>query len=164
MDDILKDNPQAGAIGINWHCFGSNGQEKADYSRGVLERFTRRAPTEWGYGTQDGQLYGNWHIKTVSNPRKVYIEHVHGVMLFDNCYSVNSDGKPIYSLFNNIPPLADKIIVNHYYVKSLEETAKRRSGTAARHNAYEKVCNEVFDDGILKYRDARKEELNLAGG
>ena len=164
LDDILKDNPQAGAVGINWHCFGSNFQEKADYSRGVMERFTRRAPTEWGYGTQDGQLYGNWHIKTVSNPRKVYIEHVHGVMLFDGCYSINSDGKPIQSLFNNVPPLADKIIVNHYYVKSLEEAAKRRSGDAARHDAYEKVCNEVFDDGILKYRDARKQELNLTGG
>ena len=162
LDEILEGNPKAGAVGINWHCFGSNGQEKADYSRGVLERFTRRAPTEWGYGTSDGQLYGNWHIKTISNPRKVYIEQTHGVMLFDDCYSINQNGEPIQSLYNNVPPLADKIVVNHYYCKSLEEAEKRRAGKKSRFAAYDK--NEVFDDGILKYRDSRKEKLNLVGG
>ena len=28
-------------VGFNWKLFGSNGHEKADYSKGVIERFTK---------------------------------------------------------------------------------------------------------------------------
>ena len=144
LDEILSVDEVRQAIGINWHCFGTNFQEKADYSRGVLERFTRRAPTEWGWATpEDGQLYGNWHIKTISNPRRVNIEHVHGAVMFEGNYSVNEHGKPLQSLFNNIPPTADKIIINHYSLKSIEEAKQRRGERFERaYPVYDK--NEVL--------------------
>ena len=47
LDEILKNFPDASGLAINWQLFGSNGQETADFSRGVLERFTRRAPVDW---------------------------------------------------------------------------------------------------------------------
>ena len=37
VDEILARDKNAAALGINWQCFGSNGEETADYSRGVLE-------------------------------------------------------------------------------------------------------------------------------
>ena len=161
LDEILSEDPKAEGLGINWHCFGSNFQEKADLSRGVLERFTRRAPTEWGYiDNETEQLYGNWHIKTIANPRKVRVEHIHGAIFFEDCHAVNEKGKPLETIFTNIPPSAEKIIVNHYYCKSLEEVKKRRSATGDNYLIYDK--NEIFDDGILKYRDMRKNFLNLS--
>ena len=59
VDEILSGKPNAASLAINWQIFGSNGHEAADLSRGVLERFTRRAPV------------ANRHVKTVSNPRKI---------------------------------------------------------------------------------------------
>ncbi len=59
VDEILSGKPNAASLAINWQIFDSNGHEAADLSRGVLERFTRRAPV------------ANRHVKTVSNPRKI---------------------------------------------------------------------------------------------
>ena len=42
-DEILSRDEQAQALAVNWQIFGSNGHETADFSRGVLERFTCRA-------------------------------------------------------------------------------------------------------------------------
>lgn len=46
-DEILSDKTKAGGLAVNIFAYGSNFQETADYSRGVLERFTRRAETDW---------------------------------------------------------------------------------------------------------------------
>ena len=43
VDEIFADKPNAGGLCINWMMYGSNNLETADYSKGVLERFTRRA-------------------------------------------------------------------------------------------------------------------------
>ena len=48
VDEILSNAPNAAGLSIHWQIYGSNGQEKADYSRGVLERFTRRAEKNFG--------------------------------------------------------------------------------------------------------------------
>ena len=47
LDGILEQFPQASGVAVNWQLYGSNGARTADYSRGVLERFTRRAPVDW---------------------------------------------------------------------------------------------------------------------
>ena len=39
--EILSRDQNAAGLAMHWQCFGSGGQEKADHSRGVLERFTR---------------------------------------------------------------------------------------------------------------------------
>ena len=35
VEEIFSRYPNAAALGVNWQCFGSNGQETADYTRGV---------------------------------------------------------------------------------------------------------------------------------
>ena len=68
VDEILSCDKNAAALGINEQHFGSNRQETADYSRGVLERFTRRAPVDWLYKNEENFYYGNVCIKSVMNP------------------------------------------------------------------------------------------------
>ena len=159
VDEILSQDAKAAALGINWQCFGSNGQEKADYSRGVLERFTRRAPNDW---TPDGK--GNAHIKTIADPRKIdFIMNPHFPICFDGNHSVNENGGIVKGPFNN-PVTIKKISINHYHTKSREEyRIKNRRGRSdiLDENVYgdEKFKshdrNEEFDDGILKYRATR---------
>ena len=109
VDEILNDKKNAGGLGINWRMFGSNNLETADYSRGVLERFTRC------------QENFNKHVKTIANPRKIKcFINPHFAVYFENFFSVNEKGQPFQGPFNE-PPTGDKICINHYYTKSKEE-------------------------------------------
>ena len=159
VDEILARYPKAAGLTINWHCFGSNGQDKADYSKNVLERFTRRAPNDWA---PDG--LGNAHVKTVANPRAInFIFNPHCANFFIDRHAMDENAKLIPSAFN-IPVTAEKIVINHYHTKSREEFAvKMKRGRADyavnTYNDEEFVLhdrNEEFDDGILKYREARE--------
>ncbi len=166
VDEILSRNERAAGVAINWQCFGSSGQEAADYSRGVLERFMRRAPSDWAPDD-----LGNAHVKTISNPRKIKLIHnAHCARYFINRCSVNENGKQIpgerLHAFNN-PVTVEKIAINHYYTKSREEFVKkiRRGRCDNPTNNYKMAFfdeynhNEIFDDGILKYRAARAENF-----
>ena len=156
VDEILSHNASAAGLAVNWQCFGSNGQETADTSRGVLERFTRRAPKDWG-----SSEIGNAHVKTIANPRMIhYLNIPHFAYYFDGVFAVNENGGKVKEAFN-YPVTAEKIVLNHYRVKSREEYAKKVSRGAADHNTYDMKNfehddrNEEFDDGILKYRAER---------
>lgn len=144
------------------HCFGSNGQDKADYSRGVLERFTRRAPNDWA-----PEGYGNAHVKIIANPRMInYMSIPHFAFYFEGVQAVNENGNVVPSAFNN-PVTADKIVINHYSIKSREEYGIKVSRGAADHNAYDMKNfdtsdhNEEFDDGILRYRAERAQSFKM---
>ena len=76
--------------------------------------------------------------------------------------SINEDNVRVQGATNR-PVAAKKIVVNHYQIKSLEEYTVKLQRGAADGNSYEYAdskfklydYNEEFDDGILKYRDAR---------
>ena len=167
VDKILLQNTSAAGLAINWQVFGSNGQETADYSRGVMERFTRRAPVDWsGLTEKDGNLYR----KTISNPRLIFHAiNPHFAYYFDEKLPVNSDAEAINFSYESKPIHADKIVINHYYIKSKEEYEKRKMPkgsscmdyTYVMKNFYDNDRNEVFDDGILKYRAARAENFSI---
>ena len=149
-------------MAINWQCFGSNGQEAADYSRGVLERFTRRATNDWA---PDG--YGNAHVKTIANPRRIsYFSIPHFAFYFEGVQAVNENGGVVPSAFNN-PVTADKIVINHYSMKSREEYARKVSRGAADHGIMNikffdtNDVNDEFDDGILHYQAERSQNFKL---
>ena len=168
VDEILKDNSKAGGLAVNIFYFGSNNLEKADYSKGVLERFTRRAPVDWIPLISDRNLPGGTaHVSTITNPRKVdYFGNPHYAYYFENFNAVNSNGEKV-PLFYNDPPLVDKIVMNHYSVKSKEEFfSKVTRGTADnKGNIYNLKLfeksdhNEIFDDTILKYRDTHQQKI-----
>lgn len=165
VDEVLLGNPNAAGLAINWQVFGSNGQDKADYSCGVLERFTRRAPSNW---IRLKSPCGNNLIKTIVNPRLVnFIPEPHFGVYFDDYYSVDENGVRVNGSFNN-SVAADKIVINHYYVKSREEYEKKvnrgRADVLVKRNLEDFHIhdrNEVFDDGILRYRSNRAESFSL---
>ena len=70
--------------------------------------------------------------------------------------------------FLNDPVTVDKIAVNHYFTKSLEEQAiklkRGRSDITAKRSLDEFKAhdrNDEFDDGILKYRAARAKNFSF---
>ena len=167
VEEILSRYTNAAGLGINWQCFGSNGQEKADYSRGVLERFTRRAPSDWESNLGKG---GNVCKKVIDNPRLIrYRINPHFSFYFDENYVVNSNGKPVRLWYGSDPILADKIVLNHYYTKSREEFEKKKMPKGSSCMNYDYVMenfhtfdrNEIFDDGILSYRAAREKNFSF---
>ena len=166
-DEIFSKDERVAGLAINWQVFGSNNLEKADYSRGVLERFTSRAPSDWNGFSGDG---GNIYRKVISNPRMIYHAlNPHYAYYFDEKFAVNTDAKKVPPMYRNYPIRADKIVVNHYYAKSMEEFLKKKmpKGSSCMNAEYvmedflEFDRNEIFDDGILKYRAARAENFSL---
>lgn len=178
IDAVMKNFPDAAGLAVNWQIFGSNGQDKADYSRGVLERFTKRAPVDWVVPIPHRDIPGgNAQIKTVANPRRIsFFGSSHCPIYFEGCYSVNEAGGQVESYCNE-PVTAEKIALNHYNVKSREEhgtkVARGRADKGGVRSAdtganciddswfdmYDR--NEVFDDGILRYCAARAENFSL---
>lgn len=161
VDEVLSPNPNAAGLAIHWQNFGSNGQEKADYSRGVLERFTRRAPKD--YTPDKGET--NALIKTIANPRKInFLSSPHFPYYFADVYSINEIAIPVSGGYGK-PVTAEKIVVNHYLCKSIEEYMQKTSRGPADGNmqvysmrkAYLEFNdrNDEFDDGILRYRAER---------
>ncbi|MCR5833845.1 MAG: glycosyltransferase family 92 protein [Selenomonadaceae bacterium] len=155
VDDIFNSAPNIGELAVSWHIYGSNGQEKADYSRGVLERFTRRAD----------DTRPNYLVKLITNPRTIrYIDSAHSLHYFEGITTVNVHKKRewTYKVGQINPIIGDTLVINHYYTKSREEYAlKRKRGDVIDVNRYDSIQfqnydrNEVFDDSILKYRDGR---------
>ena len=160
-DEILSRDPTAASLGIHWQIFGSNGEEKTNYSRGVLDRFTRRAPSE-------NEL--NKFVKLIADPRKIeYMPTMHFAHFFKPFRSV--DEKLNFIPENVVLPIeTKKMVVNHYHPKSKEEyirTKMQRGWACSTDNPYSEEQfkihdrNEIFDDGILKYRVARAENFSL---
>ncbi|MBQ3450921.1 MAG: glycosyltransferase family 92 protein [Selenomonadaceae bacterium] len=168
IDEILSNNPDAVGLVANWQIFGSNGHDKAEYSRGVLERFTRRASSDRLFWDGAGNKSGTAYVKTIANPRLIrYVCGPHYATYFYEKISVNSNGKTVSGIYN-FPVLYDKIVINHYCIKSREEyLTKKNKGRADRNGSLDMEyffvndCNETFDDGILKYRAARAEKFSF---
>ena len=174
VDEILSNNPSAVALSIHWNMFGSNYQDNADYSRGVIERFTRRYRNDHApIDEKNGLPGGNGFVKTISNPRYVsYVNDAHNMRYFEGRYSVDEAGN-FFPISVGLPVVTDKIVVNHYVVKSREEYAIKSNRGAAHllgtiHHAknfkHDEQANEIVDDSIIKYRDYKLSENNLDSG
>lgn len=168
LDEIFGYNRSIAGLAINWQYYGSNGQEKADYSRGVLERFTRRAPKNWTHIEKtysDKIPAGNAICKLILNPRKIKgMLGPHNAIFYPKCLMVNEIGF-VLRTGNNFPVTVNKIAVNHYRSKTPEEylfKINRGNTDTGNKNFYnwdnwnDWDRNEEYDDRILKYRDARK--------
>lgn len=155
IDETLSDTDKIAGLSVHWQHFGSSGQDKADYSRGVLERFTQRAPKNW---------HGNIVVKTICNPRLVsFFNNAHYANFFRGYRSASESGNVGLGARRN-PIQFDKIVINHYHCKSREEYSQRKTRGSVLKFHSDKYCdatfdkydqNQEFDDGILKYRDAR---------
>ncbi len=157
VDEILSQDSLRVALVANRQVFGSNRQWKADYSKDVLERFTRRAPINWFEPPKDDKLpVGNIHVRTIANPRFIrYIVNPHFAYYLDEKFAVNSNGERVL-FWDNEPILADKIVVNQYFTKSREEFLLRSKDMTL---FYKNDRNDEQDDDILTYRELRTEEF-----
>ena len=121
VDEILSRDSNAAGVAISEHSFGSGGQESADHSRGVLERFTRRAPDKWEDilpREKNSLRVGNMYVKIVANPRLLkFMFGPHVAIYFGGKYSVNERGEKIEG-YTNESMCSDKIVVNHYCPKT----------------------------------------------
>ena len=160
LNEILSINGNAEGIVINWQIFGSSNQEKADFSKGVLERFVYKAKSDFE---------ANRQIKSIVNPRCVeLIINPHFVRYYEGKFSINENGTPILSFLND-PCSVNKICINHYFTKSKEEYLNKM-GRGKADNVFDEYDmqlfeshdqNDVFDDSILSYRKTllNKEEI-----
>ena len=160
LHEILDNNPIAAALTPNWYIFGSGGQEKADFTRGVTERFTYR------------QSKIDQHIKTIANPRFInFMPNCHHGAYFDGKFAVDECGRIVQGCFNPNGTAA-RIGINHYFFKSKEEfLAKIKRGTGD-HTAtrpiqwIENDMNDktvVFDDEIIKYKEVCRTNKHRGG-
>ena len=128
LHDLLDKNPHFSSLVISWNNFGSSGLEKAELDKPVLERFLHREPDD-----------ANSYFKSIVNPRCVYtIGHIHFAEYFSGQYAINEKGD--IAFHQHSPHLLSRIVINHYFTKSREE-----------------YLNEIFDDGIVRYRDKLRE-------
>ena len=120
VDEILSRNEQTAALVANWQVFGSSNLETADLEKGVLERFTWRAPRNWfELPTEKNSGAGNIHVKTIANPRFIRsIVNPHFAFYFDGKFAVNSAGVQVP--YWGCEPITDKIVINNYFTKSKE--------------------------------------------
>ena len=153
-DEILSRDERAAALVVNQQTFGSDGQETSDDSKGVLDRFTRRAPRDWFIAPGEGvKPAGNIFVKTIANPRYIrYIVNPHFAYFFDGKFAVNSAGGRV-AHWGNDPVLSDKIVVNRY-VKSREEFIGK-FGDEKFFDTLDR--NDEVDDDIQLYRELRTE-------
>ena len=167
LDEVFSYNQSIAGLAINWQYYGSNGLTKADFSKGVLERFTRRAPKNftWMDKSYSNRFpEGNAICKLAVNPRKIKgTLGPHNAIYYEQCYMVNEMGR-VLNIGNNFPVTVNKIAINHYRAKTLEEyEMKIRRGNTDMgdknfytHDKWQNWDrNEEFDDSILKYRDER---------
>ena len=85
----------------------------------------------------------------------------HRPIYFEGAYCINENGDVVTGPYNTAVSV-EKIVIHHYFTKSLEEYLKKRErGFADKPGKYQDDKfnkfnrNEEFDDSILKYRDAR---------
>ena len=155
VDEVFSQDERLAGLVVNWQVFGSSNLETANFEKGVLERFTRRAPRNWfELPTDKTSGFGNVYVKTIANPRFIRsIVNPHFAFFFDGKFAINSAGGHVP--YWGCEPVTDKIVINNYFTKSKEEFQSKSSDTTLfdKNNR-----NDEFDDDILSYQGRRVEK------
>lgn len=147
----------AAGVGVNWCIYGSSHLEKTPQGL-ISENFIYR-------GTEKD--WGNFHIKTVCNPRLVkdYISP-HYPLYKVGGYSINdSDGKRLWGWFCHDVKW-QSLRINHYYSKSKEQFIQKISrGLGDREGEYDMTrfndfdLNSVRDEAMMMYVEKLKSNI-----
>ena len=109
LNEVLASDDNAEGLGVHWNTYGSSGHEKADLTKGVLERFTHRGFDDY---------YAHQSTKSIANPRCIDVfKNPHMPIYFYDKYSVNEDGKIMVNQVDQ-SKVANKIVLNHYQDES----------------------------------------------
>ncbi len=161
LPEILRDyEPHPGVL-ANWTVFGSSGHRTPPPGL-VTESYLWRVKT----------LEERQESKSIVDPARV--QHCGGAHFF-----FYKEGTAVDELHRPVPygrtrePVSERLRVNHYYTKSIEEGKKRllkRAATTgnlrtAAHNRLELVdenMNDVLDETITAYLPELRSRLGLA--
>jgi hypothetical protein len=160
ISGFLRDFKDVPGIEINQVLYGSSGHRtKTDGL--VLERFKDRAPFD---------LIENRGVKSIVNPRHVFfMATAHVAEYFDGERSVDTNKNRNLKASLDRPALHDKLRINHYACKSLEEFTSRinlgRASSPGKLLVSEfnnRDRNEIKNDAIMdKYILRVKNNLTL---
>jgi len=145
---FLKEYEEFGGLIMNWMCFGANEHKNAPKS--VIQGFTQCKP-----GLSD-----NKHVKTIVNTRYVKVNVKRG-----NPHEFKSS-KPIVNAnkkrcrgAHNVPPLWDKIQLNHYVTRSKKEYQGKRNRGGGNSTAFrKKQLNEAF---FKRYQGGNTQDYSI---
>ena len=148
VDDFMKSHENAGGLAVHWLIFGSNGH-KTKPKGGVLENYTMASEKDFE---------PNRHIKTICDPLKVrYYANCHFPMYFRGFYNLDENGGTVQAgMSKNV--IFDKIRINHYFTKSLEEYILKKNrgkadvdGLRSMDEFYAHDQNVIRDTEILSH-------------
>jgi hypothetical protein len=145
---FLEEFRKFGGLGINWLVFGSSGHIKRT-NQSQLESFLFRSETSFPI---------NRHVKVLVQTK--YVKRsigAHSFSFIDSYSCVNENGVPVTGSYSDVS--VDKIQINHYYCRSLEEyqrkiergladTSRRKRKIEDFHN-HDLHANRVEDREIL---------------
>ena len=160
VEEIMKENPKACGLAVNWAMFGSAGFKECPKSGGVLSNYVYRA----GPGER-----GTDCVKTIVRPETVYrYNHPHFPEYMLGGFSVDENGRRAEGS-RNPGPEPVRIRVNHYFTKSEEEwTERRKIGKADKKDEkdirtidefYRHDNNDIFDDSMSAFAAAIEERI-----
>ncbi len=148
IKDFLKDYEDYCGVVVNWLSFDSNGVEKRNKNKSVIDTFTR---VYENYNTPINRT-----IKSIVKPSKVkLVRSVHACIYKRNEIAVDENFNPIKSnlYFRTNKVSMNKIRINHYHCKSKEEyLIKINKGFADRTKprTYEE-CSLNFEETTHDY-------------
>lgn len=142
IDEILSDKENVGGIEFNRYTYTAGRNVSAD-AKGVLEKMTRR-------GRKATEI-----TNTAVNPRRVdFLYNTRYANYFDGIFRINDYSTKVIG--NSDFKVSEQIIVNSYKPEEKKAESQADSGKAILSSFYRA---NVFDDGIIKYRDARRENF-----
>ena len=141
LENFMKAHKNAGGLGVNWLVFGSSGH-KTKQPGGVLKNFLM---------CSEKNFLHNHHIKTICDPLKVLAwSNPHFPFFRRGFYNFDENGEIIDGPFSKEVHF-EKIRINHYYSKSLEEfIAKKDKGNAVGVAIRDMEAFHLHDQNIIK--------------
>ncbi len=147
-DEILDGKETVGGFELNRYSY-SAGMQSVENEGGVLDNLKRRGRKAFEISN------------TIVNPRKVdYFFNTRYAVYFDGIKRINEySGQVIEGAEYTV---ADKIVVNSYKKEEEKEKEKEESKPldTSRFILSSFYRSNIFDDGIVKYRDTRRESFN----
>lgn len=143
IPEFLKDYEKYCGVGINWVMFDSNGHETMQDRNGglITTSFTRV--------TKDYNTRENRHIKSILKPGEVIsIINPHYAIYRNHKHTVSENVEKIDRFLSKYHS-SNKIRINHYYTKSLEEYKKRISNGSGMKNSARR-----FEEDKVNFHDA----------
>jgi hypothetical protein len=156
LPSLLKDYEKFGAVGFNWQTFGSSGLETRP--KGLqIEAFTKRSTRAYSMNT---------HIKSIVRPPRATKYRDPHSFTYSESHCVNEKFAYVEGAFNS-PPLHQVAQINHYIVRSKEESAQKAARGAADGSKktaellerWDRELNAEDDVEILRFAAATKRIL-----